>query len=214
MLRRLDSVACVSSFDEGASVDTFGFYTGFSSEFSVPCAICTSTTRLRKLWKVKNLIGERASINDSYTKYLPLQLSAAAQTKRWQKSDHLTPPWQWIIWKETKKISKYTLSQGHGAHFKLLKIALLCYLTKKTLCPDWNHSSRPTPLPLQQLLVHPFPWVSVGIDFRIFRPLSSGRNWQKFSQIEVRNIIEVVFILLKLIWSGFLLEILFLWLYF
>ena len=37
---------------------------------------------------------------------------------------------------ETKKISKYTLSQGHGAHFKLLKIALLCYLTKKILCPD------------------------------------------------------------------------------
>ena len=56
MLRRLDSVACVSSFDEGASVDTSGSCTGFSSEFSVPCAICTSTTRLRKLWKVKNLI--------------------------------------------------------------------------------------------------------------------------------------------------------------
>ena len=56
LLRRLDSVACVSSFDEGASVDTSGFCTGFSSEFSVPCAICTSTTRLRKLWKVKNLI--------------------------------------------------------------------------------------------------------------------------------------------------------------
>ena len=155
-----------------------------------------------------------ASINDSYTKYLPLQQSAAAQTKRWQKSDHLTPPWQWIIWKETKKISKYTLSQGRGAHFKLLKIALLCYLTKKILCPDWNHSSRPTHLPLLQVLVHPFPWVSVGIDFRLHRPLSSGRNWQKFPQIEVRNIIEVVIILLKLIWSGFLLEILFLWLYF
>ena len=56
VLRRLDSVACVSSFDEGASVDTSGFRTGFSSEFSVPCVICTNNTRLRKLWKVRNLI--------------------------------------------------------------------------------------------------------------------------------------------------------------
>ena len=56
LLRRLDSVACVSSFDEGASVDTSGFRTGFSSEFSVPCVICTNNTRLRKLWKVRNLI--------------------------------------------------------------------------------------------------------------------------------------------------------------
>ena len=56
LLRRLDSVACVSSFDERASVDTSGFRTGFSSEFSVPCVICTNNTRLRKLWKVRNLI--------------------------------------------------------------------------------------------------------------------------------------------------------------
>ena len=56
MLRRLDSVACVSSFDEGASVDTSGFCSGFSSKFSVPCAICTSSTRQRKLLKVRNLI--------------------------------------------------------------------------------------------------------------------------------------------------------------
>ena len=56
LLRRLDSVACVSCFDEGASVDASGFRTGFSSEFSVPCVICTNNTRLRKLWKVRNLI--------------------------------------------------------------------------------------------------------------------------------------------------------------
>ena len=56
VLRRLDSVACVSSFDEGASVDTSGFCSGFSSEFSVPCTICTSSTRQRKLLKVRNLI--------------------------------------------------------------------------------------------------------------------------------------------------------------
>ena len=70
----------VASFDDGASVDTSGFCTGFSSEFSVPCAICTSTTRLRKLWKVKSLILIRlpeyvktatASMNDCYTRYLP-----------------------------------------------------------------------------------------------------------------------------------------------
>ena len=48
----------------------------------------------------------------------------------------------------------------------------------------------------------------MGNDFRLFRRLSSGRNWQKFPQIEVRNVIEVVFILLKLIWPGFVLEIL------
>ena len=56
LLRRLHSVACVSSFDDGASVDSSGFCTGFSSEVSVPCAICTSTTRQRKLWKVTNLV--------------------------------------------------------------------------------------------------------------------------------------------------------------
>ena len=89
LLRRLDSVACVSSFDDGASVDFSGFCTGFSCEVSVPCAICPSTTRQRKLWKVTNLRSDlvmketpRASINDSYTKYYHLQLSAAAQTKR------------------------------------------------------------------------------------------------------------------------------------
>ena len=63
-----------------ASVDTSGFCTGISSEFSVPCAICTSTARLRKLWKVKTLILIRlpeyvetatASMNDCYTRYLP-----------------------------------------------------------------------------------------------------------------------------------------------
>ena len=78
LLRRLDSVACVSSFDEGASVDTSGFRTGFSSEFSVPCVICTSTTRLRKLWKVKNLIviwlwiklGEPQSMTLTLSTYL------------------------------------------------------------------------------------------------------------------------------------------------
>ena len=71
---------CVASFDDGTSVDTSGFCTGISSEFSVPCAICTSTTRLRKLWKVKSLILIRlpeyektatASMNDCYTRYLP-----------------------------------------------------------------------------------------------------------------------------------------------
>ena len=64
-LRRLDSVACVSSFDEGASVDTSGFCTGFSSAFSVPCAICTST-----------------SINDSYTKYLRFTAISRCSNKR------------------------------------------------------------------------------------------------------------------------------------
>ena len=71
---------CVASFDVGASVDTSGFCTGISSEFSVPFAICTSTARLRKLWKVKSLILIRlpeyvktatASMNDCYTRYLP-----------------------------------------------------------------------------------------------------------------------------------------------
>ena len=71
--------ACVASFDDRASVDTSGFCIGFSSVFSVPCAICTSTTRLRRLWKVTSLIviqlwtvkTATASMNDCYTKYLP-----------------------------------------------------------------------------------------------------------------------------------------------
>ena len=93
---------CVASFDVRASVDTSGFCTGISSEFSVPCAICTSTARLRKLWKVKSLILIRlteyvktatASMNDCYTRYLPSTAnSRCSKNMFFCSSDRATSP--------------------------------------------------------------------------------------------------------------------------
>lgn len=138
----LDSVASVVSFDDGASVKTSGFCTGFSSKFSVLFAMCTSITRVRKQWKVGSLIIIRLWMSYTCTehrgpqwmfvtgtKYLPVQLSAATQTERRQNvflGSSYPPPDGKINWRKRRTSWNYTLFQEHSPHFKLFEIALRC----------------------------------------------------------------------------------------